>query len=330
MGPQEKEEGRKFWTAEEIINATYEKYTDIVAKGLLPAGGQMIISGSAGIGKSLLRMEFAIHLVMGWTWLGFEIPTSRKVCIFQYENTPAMEQTRLKKMCFGLGIRELSKGNFTFCDRRNRIDLTLKRDRQRLHELVQESEAEVIMFDCLSNLHSVNENDNIKMREVLDTITEVDAKLGTSSVVFHHFGKPVIGLEDKYRTRGASSIIDWATTAAVFTAKPHESRILRKLEFVKVRNGPVPKPLLLERDENFLLDISYEESLCPPSKVKDILEQQLDGVCIGQKALGNAIVREIGCSQRSAWTFIQKAIEMKTISVVDNGPGKRKKYHVTE
>lgn len=318
---------KNFFTAGDLLSTSYELKKPIIGKGIMPDNSHIIISGEPGVGKSLLREELALHLVVGWDWLGFEISTARKVAIFQYENSEQIEQTRLRRMCYGLGIREIPKGRLVYVDRKNRINLSLKGDRKRLQELVRESEAEVIFYDCLSNLHAAKENDNIQMRDILDSLTEINAILGTSCVVIHHFGKPTEGQGNAYRTRGASSIIDWAVTAAAFIAKPHESKILRQLEFFKVRDGAVPKPLLLERDEDFLLSVTDEDTLCPASKVKEIL-QDLGGSVDFQRPLVEAIMEEASCSNRSARTYLKRAVEMKVIRTQNSGQGKRKAYHV--
>ena len=318
---------KNFLSADELLATTFEKKTPIISKGIMPHNSHIIISGETGIGKSLLRLELALHLVMGWEWLGFEIPTARKVSIFQFENMEAMEKTRLKRMCSGLGIGQMPKGRLSYVDRKNRVNLTLKRDREKLLELVKQSEAEVIIYDCLSNLHSAKENDNIQMRDVLDSLTEINAKVGTSCILIHHFGKPTEWQETRYRTRGAQSIIDWSVTAMAFTVRKHEHKILRQLEFIKVRDGAEPKPILLERDENFLLSITDEDSLCPASKVKEILED-LGGEVERQGELIEAIIGEVGCSVKSAKRYIQNAVKMEAIIEIDHGHGKKKQYQI--
>ena len=317
-----------FLSAEDLLTTKYEHKTPIIARGIMPDNSHIIVSGETGVGKSLLRQELALHLAMGWEWLDFEIPTARKVAVFQYENSDQMEQTRLKRMCHGLGIERLPKGGLTYINRKNRINLTLKKDREKLLNLVEESQAQVIIYDCLSNLHSSKENDNIQMRDVLDSLSEINAILGTSCIVIHHFGKPGEHVQaSAYRTRGASSILDWAVTAMAFTVKPHESRILRLLEFNKVRDGAVPKSLLLERDENFILHITEEDVLCSPTRVREILED-LGGSVEKQSELVSALLSGTGCGNRSARTAIKKALERKLIQATDSGPGRAKGYYV--
>jgi hypothetical protein len=97
---------------------------------------------------------------------------------------------------------------------------------------------------------------------------------------------------------------------------------------VKVRNGPEPKPLLLERDEYFLHHVTEEDMLCPPGKVREILAS-LGGKVEGQDKLKDAIMREIKCSEKSARTYIAAAVSYKTIKCnIDPENRKQKVYEL--
>jgi len=85
-------------------------------------------------------------------------------------------------------------------------------------------------------------------------------------IIIHHFGKPdpsnPVGL--KYRMRGARSIQDWADTVMAISTPPgysdNSSRPRRHFTFVKVRNGPIHKPILVERSPQFVhCEISENE-----------------------------------------------------------------------
>jgi len=260
------------------------------------------------------------------------VPTAKKLAVFQYENPESTEQTRLNRMCMGLGIdlRSMPENCLVYADRRKRVNLSLKGDREKLLEMVKESEAEVIFYDCLSNLHAGDENKNMQLREVVDVLADINVVAGTSCILIHHFGKGSNTDARKIdRIRGASSLVDWAMTAITVSVRHHESKILRQLDFVKVRDGATPKPILCERDENFLLSITDEDSLCPPGKVKELLEE-MGGYIESQKPLVEVIISETGCTDRSARKYIKRAVELNYIHESDQGNGKRKCYKVSK
>jgi hypothetical protein len=319
--------GRRVISAKAMLDRTYAKEEQIIGRGVLPKGGGLIIAGESGEGKSLIRTQLAVHLAMGWDIWELPISTARRVFIFTFENPESTEAWRLKKMVGGLGITNLPD-RVSFSDPTTRIDLGLKGDRGRALEIVKEAGADVVIYDPLTSLHSVNENDNVQVRKVLDTITEINRKTGTTAIVIHHFGKPQEGLTTAHRTRGASSIRDWADTLIAITRKKHESRILRLLEFIKVRNGPEIKPILLERDEYFLHSITEDDMLCPPEQVKELLES-LGGRIEGQEKLKKAIIERFDCGDRSAVNFIGNALDRGLIKSDKHPTNKRMKiYHV--
>lgn len=314
---------KTFISAKELLNITYEKSPDIIGRGLLPEGGGLIIGGDTGVGKSLIRTEMAIHLIMGWEIWGLKIPTTRSVFIFQFENPQSTEQYRLKQMLKALNISSFPD-KLLFSDPTIRFNLSLKGDRQKLYEVVKESGCEVVIYDPLSSMHNENENDNVKMRTILDSFTEINHKAKTSCMVLHHYGKPNPDRPAGFQLRGASSIKDWADTVLGFEIKKHEHMTLREIRFIKVRNGPWHKPILLVRDkDSFLHDVIEEDTLCPPLKVREILED-IGGKADSKKILIDAIVERIGCVKRSAGKFINAAVKRGSILEIDHGAGKGK------
>jgi hypothetical protein len=321
----EEQRPRRVIPASILLRKEYPRKQEVIAKGILPKGGGLIIAGESGEGKSLIGMQLGIHLAMGWELWGLEIPTARKVLIFQFENTEAQEACRLKNMLQGLEITNFPD-NLSFSDFTMRVDMGRPKDRAKIIEIIQESGAEVIIYDPLTSLHRVNENDNVQMRTILDNLTEINRRTGTASIVMHHFGKPTETSVTAHRTRGASSIRDWADTLITLTPKKHEHKTLKLIEFIKVRNGPEPKPILLERNEYFLHHVTEEYMLCPPEKVKAILEA-LGGRVEGQELLKQAIMDATGCNDKSARSFIKLAVERKAISCAPDSADARKKIY---
>lgn len=316
-----------FLDVNELLKLTSENHVPIIKGGILPYQEHLLIAGASGVGKSLLRLELSIHLAMGWEWLEkFDVPTARSVAIFQYENSVYNEQLRLKKMMDGLQIDHFPKGQIQFIDRTRRPNLSKIGDREQLEEWVKEANSEVIVYDCLSNIHSNNENDNIKMREVLDILSDIDVKCHTSSILIHHFGKeqdadnprPTIS-----RIRGASSLQDWSSTIMAFSYKPNkEHKPIFELRVLKLREGPLHRwqnPIILERDEFFICRPTTDPSNCTPKMVKEILER-LGGSSTG-KDLNIAIQDEAECSERHARRFISEAVSDKKIFSEREGKG---------
>jgi len=319
--------GPELVTAPQLLAKDFTQAVPVVDGGVLPELCNLLIVGESGDGKSMLRLQLGIHLAEGRDFCGLGIPKARRVLIIQFENTEHLEQIRLRRMLRGLGIE--CPVNLIFLSPLGRFDLGEKLDCARLIALIQQSEAEVTIFDPLSSMHRVNENANSEMRWILDNLTEVGRRTGTSAILVHHYGKS--GKEEMpgvYRTRGATAIRDWADTIIGFSRKKHNDLVLRTLEFFKVRNGPEPKPIVVSRDlETFLHHVTDGESLCSPAKVAAILEG-LGGES-GRSPLLRAIQSAVGCQERQAREFLYEAVKQRY--VCDHGDPKdsrRKVYSI--
>jgi hypothetical protein len=201
-------------------------------------------------------------------------------------------------------------------------NLSLKKDREALAGAIERSGAEVVIYDCLSNMHTENENDNAKMRMIVDVLGSVNAKCGTACVLVHHFAKPSAEntVANKYRIRGAQSISDWAFTIMAYSERPGRGRVLRELEITKVRDGIKPsKPMVLERDENLLLKVVDNYIACPSGKVREILLQEFGGHVKAKSQLEDAIMEYLECSRRSAWSYVKNALNEGSVYRNRNG-----------
>ena len=316
---------RPFISAGDLYRADYSHKPDLIFGGLLPYEGHLLIAGEAGVGKSLLRMELALHLAMGMDWLDWKIPKQHKIAVFQYENTDRQEQFRLNKMLYGMGMTIDQVANRIFWMNRDRLNLGTQEGQAKLEAMVKQSGCDVMIYDSLSNMHQAKENDNIKLRAVLDTFSDINAKCGTSSILIHHFGKPGdhnTG-QKKYRIRGASSILDWAMSALVFTehgtVQTNEGRILRELEFVKVRDGRLPAVKILERDdkESFLLDITSDTLAVNATKITEIIYECIDDIG-GEPSiavLAKAMAAEVAIGSEQCRKVILRHESLKTLSL---------------
>jgi hypothetical protein len=308
---------------DELLAMDFPENSELIADGIWPAETGLIVAGESGEGKSLILNQISILLAMGWDFLGLRVPTSRRTLIFQAENTLKTEQKRFRRMLKGLGITQMPS-NISFFKMQGRLDLANPQDQKRIIAAIKDHGAEVFFLDPLISFHSANENDNVAMRHVLDCVTDISRKTGAGAGIMHHFGKPTENGKLEYRTRGAMAIRDWADTLIALTAKRGEGgKFFKQLNFLKVRNGDTPKPILVERDENFICHVTEEESRCSPEQVAAIIRAK-GGKLSGQKELVAAIQDVIECGERSARKFIQSAIEKRTIQVVpgERDPGK--------
>lgn len=327
------------FTMTELLDEKFVETEDII-EDFFPQGSHILIAGEAGVGKSLLRQELSLHLAYGIDWIGHKIPKKHRVAIFQYENSEPIEQKRFKGMLKGMNLKE-STSDLVYINRANMFDLTLKGDRKKLHTLVEKLNVDIIIYDCLSNMHSGRENKNSEMRSVLDTFVHINAEYNTSCIVIHHFGKPNFegAMDNRYRIRGASAIVDWAVSAMTLTefgkyegmleSKDIEPSDYRKVEFVKLRDHAPMKPLWLERQAESLL-----MKVCPMQKIGPLTVQRviknLGGKFEGTNSeIESEIQKALGVTKGDVKVFIRNAINDNLITMKNTGRNKVE-YEVTE
>ncbi|MGC1401760.1 MAG: bifunctional DNA primase/polymerase [Thermodesulfobacteriota bacterium] len=294
--------------ADWLLSQPAEAMKEIITKGLLQEDGGMIISAEGGAGKSILSLEWAVRLAKGMNIFDFEVPKERRVLIIQKENPMSQVRYRLEKICYGLKVSSVP--NLFLVEKTFKADVLQERDRRKLIERIEKVRAEVVILDPLISYHSAGENDNVKMRAVLDSLTDIAVQTGAAWIIIHHFGKPGdTPKESKWQFRGATAIRDWARTMISMTIKydKEKGRELRILNFDKINFGPRQPSLMLERNQFFVHENVEENTLVPMSLVADLLSD-LGGTCRGKSPLVKKICDLIHCSQRTAYNAIDDAI----------------------
>jgi 5S rRNA maturation endonuclease (ribonuclease M5) len=315
-----------FMSINDLLAIEDDQYSPIIEGGIMPVQSHILIAGESGVGKSLLRLELAIHIAMGWEWIeSWKIPQKRRVLICQWENPDITEKKRVLTMCRGLDMDPSDlEGRIQFLPRYKRFNLSLKGDIQKLHDTIEKSKCEVICYDCLSNMHQEkSENDNAGMRKICDAISDVNAIYGTSCILIHHFSKPSKENQtpNKYRVRGAQAISDWAFTIAVYSDKPARGKtVLRELEITKVRDGIVPRvPYTLKRDEHLLLNPVDAYIRCTPEEIVGIMKDVFNGVATKTKQLEDEVMYLAECGRRTAEGCIKNAVKLGYLSRIRKG-----------
>ena len=202
-------------SASDLLQKEFPRDPFVIGQGILPEQGGLILAAESGVGKSLLLLDWAIHLALGRHLLNGKLTVlkPRRVMIFQSENILFMMQDRFKKMLKGLTIKEPLSIHFSTPFR---YDINNENCVSQMIDVIGGNESDVVIADPLSSFHQCNENDNVLMRSVLDRFTHISRVTNTTMIISHHYGKPQKGRDEAYRFRGAASIKDWATTRSTF------------------------------------------------------------------------------------------------------------------
>jgi len=300
-----KNTGMRFITGDDLLSLQLDEPENIISGGILPAGGGLILTGDSGVGKSLLALEIAVLLSHGLPLWDMKVSKPYRVIIFQAENPMHSLKFRLNRITEGHGLSACP--DIIITDPRLQVVLPNEKDARKLADLIERAQAEVAILDPLSSYHQANENDNIAIRRVLDSLTAISRQTGCAWIVLHHHGKPNKDKKAAWEFRGASAIRDWADTMVALLSKTEKgsNRILRLLRFDKVRHGPSRADLLLERNQFFCHLMTEEEMKAPPSLVLELLKD-LGGLA-KLKDLAQAVKEKTGIHRATAYRSIEAA-----------------------
>jgi hypothetical protein len=213
---------------------------DFVLPGFLAGTvGALVAPGATG--KSFLALQLAATIacdVAGGNTLGLDIKHSGNVTYFNGED-PVPEITR---RVHALGSHLDESARDAVAQRLtiepvsgSMLDIMNERHRERIIEYC--ADARLIIFDTLSRIHTLDENDNGAMSHVISTLEHIAKRTGASVMFLHHVSKATAlsGLADlQQASRGASALIDnarWCGYVARMTEKEAEKlsdRIDRK------------------------------------------------------------------------------------------------------
>ena len=269
------------------------KKRDIFMKFWLEREGLTFLAGEHKTGKSILAINVAISLALGQDFLGFEIPSPRKVLLVQQEiSEPAMKD-RIDKM-LGAAQPELLQSHFIVPKRREQLwKLTRQPDREDLDRIIHRHAIDLLIADPLSTLHDKKENDNGDMSGILEFFAQLIKKHGIGILVVHHFGKPSqVERQGSYRMRGASVLGDRPDAIIISTRLPEKYRQTpfpqpfenyAQLNFT-LRSDEEPEGIVIERDSETLWYSRYElpgylGKKISPTMVTEILKMH-GGSCL--------------------------------------------------
>ena len=165
-----------------------------------------------------------------------------------------------------------------------------------------------IIFDPLSSFHGSDENDNTRMRRVLDIISNYICRDDVTPLIIHHEGKRSTE-GGSYASRGASAVSDWAGAHLSLTwATGNGSRGIRA-EWVKTRDFPSPGSIMLRRGQDGAFEkIQDRVSRAAPTQEIIRILREMGGRSDSKMALVRKVMAELHVSRGTGVRAIDKAL----------------------
>jgi len=308
-------------------------------EGVLDRKEGVVIVGPHGLGKSLIVNQICLTVgspnVFNGLWGRFLIPKPLISVICQSENDRAGFYTRLELITQSNSAYLKGQRNVHVIAQENadspriRGDLLDVNFRLALVDKLQELNADIVVFDPLISFHEIDENDNTKMRKVLDALQiHILDVANVGAIIPHH---PPKGKSNG--PRGAGAIGDWAHTIVELTYKDAvQDRYHIRMFNAKNRNHKEFGTVWLRKTEQ--LDFLRckapltKKDLDEVDKVVDILTQM--GSAKTKTELVKAIIDGTGIkSEKTARKYIQMAVKHEyIIEEKTGGRGSSMSYHL--
>lgn len=209
---------------------------DWVIPGLLERGDRLVLTGSEGLGKSVLMRQLAIGAASGVHPFTHERIIPQRVLVVDCENGP----TKLRRALRSLAIAAEKRGD----DPRQRmfleaipegLDLTKPEDEQWLVRVVSAIQPDLFITGPIYRLHAANPNDEEPARKVAKVLDRCRAAANCALVTEAHAGHGVGGHERPVRPVGSSLWLRWPEFGYGLRATQNYDPTNRLVDFVPWR-----------------------------------------------------------------------------------------------
>lgn len=187
------------YTLNSIINDDSDPPEPIIDNGILLDGTILLIIGPAKSKKTFLTQNIALSIASGKDFAGFKMPKPKKVFYYLAEGGYYPNRERLKQMAKNISTNYI--GNFMI-DFPPYMPINHPEVYNDVYKDIEESNAEVVIFDPLIRFHDIDENSANGISQVFSKIRQLIDKLGISVILVHHTGKV-----QSRGGRGSSAII---------------------------------------------------------------------------------------------------------------------------
>jgi hypothetical protein len=205
-----------------------DREPDWLIEGLIERGSNGIVAADPKGMKSLTTAYMAACLGLGLPWLQLAVKQRVRVALVSREDNPETTKRRLKHIVRGLGAdMEELRGWVHVNSKKQSPSMMLDNPKEvaNLIRCIKRWGSEFVIFDVLNKLHTQDENDNTKLRMIMNQIDRIQAETGAQACVLHHLNKGDPGQSITRRLRGAGAIAGFAEWIAGIEVEDEASKV---------------------------------------------------------------------------------------------------------
>jgi DNA polymerase len=298
-----------------------------------------------GTGKSSKSIVEALALTSGRPLLGEDVPHPLRVILINLEDTRNTMDKRILAVMkhYGLSKADIGDRLIVYAKRELKIKIArqlrsgdVARNEQTIHALTRlaiENRADVISLDSFVRAHSVGENDNSAIEEVVECFEDVASEAQCGVSLWHHTRKAGGERATIENARGAVAFVDACRSVRILeTMSEKEHGELKSIKpdmrpagyYFRAFNGkrnfapPADQSTWFEIKSEMLLngdDIGVVTAWKYPAERTDISSETTETIFADIESgtpAGQRYSSSNSAKKRSAWLVVQKHCPRKT------------------
>lgn len=274
--------------------------TFLVAEGILPKGGRLLVSGAPKVGKSIYVQNLVLSLASGIPFLRkFAIDHPTRVLLLDRELSRRALYDRLSALMGDRPGYQAAAENLLI-DHDHNIRIDQQHADETLIQLIEQNGVEVLVLDTAYKFFSGDMESTTSVNKALGTLDKVIAQTGVSVVLTHHHRKSSGGGKGKEDGPHPDQVVGsflWTgwpngTVLLNFAKDRVKEPFTTVCSFTAFRDAAPPEPLLLHRTRE---SISYTaiSTYVPPEESQD--GRTSVGVKLSLEAVGSLLLEMQPC-----------------------------------
>lgn len=229
--------GRRY-TLESLLASEFPVPEGLLGGRLLLPGTVNALAGEAGVGKTWLVSLLAARIAAG-DHFGPMATKRAKVTIISEEMVEWELKERIQQL-LDREQQEAASENLIFRFKTG-MDLSDVNDRRELWRMLSEDQSELVVVDCLRDIHTLNENDNHAMGLWLRELRDKVAVPKKAAILFsHHFRK---AQKDEPGEMSGASVLRGTFANVIYLEMDDKENCSGLWRVNKIRHDRTPPPM---------------------------------------------------------------------------------------
>lgn len=284
---------------------------------ILPIQGIAFVYAAAGLGKTMFTLNLAYAIAGGGSFLKYKSPLPRRVLYIDSEMAYVDIYNRLMQIIKQQGELDFSDNFLIYTPDKMMLDksslllrmpkIDTKEGQNFYNEAIERNNIDVIVFDNLSMLSTIDLNSSEEWPIINDWLLYLRS-IGKTSIVVHHSGKNSLGY------RGTSRMLDAVNTAISLQQIDIEQLDNEQPDYSKKFKIDYQKHRDFFGADSIPFEVSFKNEIWTHNSIEvSILDKII--VCVNSNMSQREIAKELLLSQTKVHRLIKEGKRLGKIPV---------------